>query len=82
MWGRLLHKMDNTEDSAIDIDLTNFFVNFITTVSNTNLLAVLNSFAKILRLHFENGEIVRFGGFNSYQISQKEKSTLTQMLNL
>ncbi|MDR2887785.1 MAG: HU family DNA-binding protein [Bacteroidales bacterium] len=40
-----------------------------TTVSDTDVLAVLNDLTKILRRHLENGEIVRFGDFGSFQIS-------------
>jgi predicted histone-like DNA-binding protein len=40
-----------------------------TTVSDTDVLAVLNDLTKILRRHLDNGEIVRFGDFGSFQIS-------------
>ena len=40
-----------------------------TTVSDTDVLAVLNDLIKILRRHLENGEIVRFGDFGSFQIT-------------
>jgi len=40
-----------------------------TTVSDTDVLAVLNDLLKVLRRHLENGEIVRFGDFGSFQIS-------------
>jgi predicted histone-like DNA-binding protein len=40
-----------------------------TTVSDTDVLAVLNDLTKVLRRHLENGEIVRFGDFGSFQIS-------------
>ena len=40
-----------------------------TTVSDTDVLAVLNDLTKILCRHLENGEIVRFGDFGSFQIS-------------
>ena len=39
-----------------------------TTVSDTDVLAVLNDLTKILKRHLENGEIVRFGDFGSFQI--------------
>jgi predicted histone-like DNA-binding protein len=39
-----------------------------TTVSDTDVLAVLNDLTKILRRHLENGEIVRFGDFGSFQV--------------
>ena len=40
-----------------------------TTVSDTDVMAVLNDLTKILKRHLENGEIVRFGDFGSFQIS-------------
>jgi len=40
-----------------------------TTVSDTDVLAVLNDLTKILRRHLDNGEIVRFGDFGSFQIT-------------
>lgn len=40
-----------------------------TTVSDTDVLAVLNDLTKILYRHLENGEIVRFGDFGTFQIS-------------
>ena len=40
-----------------------------TTVSDTDVMAVLNDLIKIMRRHLENGEIVRFGDFGSFQIS-------------
>jgi len=40
-----------------------------TTVSDTDVLAVLNDLTKILKRHLENGEIVRFGDFGSFQVT-------------
>ncbi|MDR1345526.1 MAG: HU family DNA-binding protein [Bacteroidales bacterium] len=40
-----------------------------TTVSDTDVLAVLNDLTKILKRHLDNGEIVRFGDFGSFQIT-------------
>jgi predicted histone-like DNA-binding protein len=40
-----------------------------TTISDTNVLAVLNDLVKLLSRHLSNGEIVRFGDFGSFQIS-------------
>ncbi|MDR3328286.1 MAG: HU family DNA-binding protein [Prevotellaceae bacterium] len=40
-----------------------------TTVSDTDVLAVLNDLTKILKRHLDNGEIVRFGDFGSFQVS-------------
>ena len=39
-----------------------------TTVSDTDVMAVLNDLTKVLRRHLENGEIVRFGDFGTFQI--------------
>jgi predicted histone-like DNA-binding protein len=49
-----------------------------TTVSDTDVLAVLNDLTKILRRHLENGEIVRFGDFGSFQISIGSEGADTQ----
>jgi predicted histone-like DNA-binding protein len=40
-----------------------------TTVSDTDVLAVLNDLTKVLRRHLENGEIVRFGNFGTFQVA-------------
>jgi predicted histone-like DNA-binding protein len=40
-----------------------------TTVSDSDVLAVLNDLTKVLKRHLSNGEIVRFGDFGSFQIS-------------
>ena len=40
-----------------------------TTVSDTDVLAVLNDLIKILRRHLDNGEIVRFGDFGTFQVA-------------
>ena len=40
-----------------------------TTVSDTDVLAVLNDLVKVLRRHLDNGEIVRFGDFGTFQVS-------------
>ena len=40
-----------------------------TTVSDTDVLAVLNDLTKVLRRHLSEGEIVRFGDFGTFQIS-------------
>jgi predicted histone-like DNA-binding protein len=40
-----------------------------TTVSDTDVLAVLNDLTKILKRHLGNGEIVRFGDFGSFQVA-------------
>ncbi|WP_018676563.1 HU family DNA-binding protein [Riemerella columbina] len=40
-----------------------------TTVSDTDVLAVLHSLNKILSRHLEGGKIVRFGEFGSFQVS-------------
>ena len=40
-----------------------------TTVSNTDVMAVLNELTKSLNRHLSNGEIVRFGDFGTFQIA-------------
>ncbi|MDR2126771.1 MAG: HU family DNA-binding protein [Prevotellaceae bacterium] len=40
-----------------------------TTVSDTDVLAVLNDLTKILKRHLDNGEIVRLGDFGTFQIT-------------
>ena len=40
-----------------------------TTVSDTDVMAVLNDLTKILRRHLSEGAIVRFGDFGSFQIA-------------
>lgn len=40
-----------------------------TTVSDSDVLAVLNDLTKVLKRHLSNGEIVRFGDFGSFQIT-------------
>ncbi|MDR0682697.1 MAG: HU family DNA-binding protein [Dysgonamonadaceae bacterium] len=40
-----------------------------TTVSDTDVLAVLNDLTKVLKRHLSNGEIVRFGDFGTFQIA-------------
>ena len=40
-----------------------------TTVSDTDVMAVLNELTKSLCRHLSNGEIVRFGDFGSFQIT-------------
>ena len=40
-----------------------------TTVSDTDVLAVLNDLTKVLRRHLSEGEIVRFGDFGSFQVA-------------
>ena len=48
-----------------------------TTVSDTDVLAVLNDLTKILRRHLDAGEIVRFGDFGSFQVTFKSKGAET-----
>jgi predicted histone-like DNA-binding protein len=51
------------------------------TVSDTDVLTVLNDLTKILKRHLDNGEVVRFGDFGSFQVSmsgeapKRQKST-------
>ena len=48
------------------------------TVSDSDVLAVLNDLNKILRRHLEAGEIVRFGDFGAFQVSIKSKGADTE----
>ena len=40
-----------------------------TTVSDTDVLAVLNDLVKVLRRNLDDGKIVRFGDFGSFQVT-------------
>lgn len=40
-----------------------------TTVSDTDVLAVLNEFTKLMRKHLSNGKIVKFGDFGNFQVT-------------
>ena len=42
-----------------------------TTVSDSDVLAVLNDMTKILNRHLKDGKIVRFGDFGTFQINVK-----------
>lgn len=44
-----------------------------TTVSDTDVLAVLNDLTKVVRRHLANGEIVRLGDFGSFQVALTSK---------
>lgn len=48
-----------------------------TTVSDTDVLAVLNDLNKALVLHLADGKIVRFGDFGSFQIALSSDGTET-----
>ena len=48
------------------------------TVSDSDVLAVLNDLSKVLRRHLDAGEIVRFGDFGSFQVSVKSKGADTE----
>ncbi|MDR1983901.1 MAG: HU family DNA-binding protein [Prevotellaceae bacterium] len=49
-----------------------------TTVSDTDVLAVLNDLTKILKRHLDNGEIVRFGDFGTFQVSLTSEGAETE----
>ena len=49
-----------------------------TTVSDTDVLAVLNDLTKLLARHLSAGEIVRFGDFGSFRISVKSEGAETE----
>ncbi len=44
-----------------------------TTVSDTDVLAVLNDLTKLLVRHLSEGRIVRFGDFGAFQVSLSSK---------
>ncbi|GHV09168.1 hypothetical protein FACS1894160_4600 [Bacteroidia bacterium] len=48
-----------------------------TTVSDTDVLAVLNDLTKVLKRHLENGEIVRFGDFGTFQLTVSSEGSET-----
>ena len=49
-----------------------------TTVSDTDVLAVLNDLIKVLRRHLENREIVRLGDFGSFQVALSSEGAETE----
>ena len=49
-----------------------------TTVSDTDVLAVLNVLGKVLVNHLSEGRIVRFGEFGSFQVSLSSEGAATQ----
>lgn len=49
-----------------------------TTVSDTDVLAVLNDLTKLLSKHLSDGKIVRFGDFGSFQISLTSTASDTE----
>lgn len=49
-----------------------------TTVSDTDVLAVLNDLSKVLARHLSEGKIVRFGDFGSFQISISSEGVETE----
>lgn len=49
-----------------------------TTVSDTDVLAVLNDLTKALSKHLSDGKIVRFGDFGSFQISISSEGAETE----
>ena len=48
-----------------------------TTVSDTDMLAVLNDLIKVMRRHLDAGEIVRFGDFGTFQITLSSSGAAT-----
>lgn len=47
-------------------------------MSDSDVMAVLNDLTKVLRRHLENGEIVRFGDFGSFQIALTSEGAETE----
>lgn len=52
--------------------------NISTTVSDTDVLAVLNVLVKALINHLSEGRIVRFGEFGSFQVSLSSEGATTR----
>lgn len=52
--------------------------NISTTVSDTDVLAVLNVLVKALINHLSEGRIVRFGEFGSFQVSLSSEGAATR----
>ncbi|MDO4704478.1 HU family DNA-binding protein [Tannerella sp.] len=52
--------------------------NISTTVSDTDVLAVLNVLVKALINHLSEGRIVRFGEFGSFQVSLSSEGAVTR----
>lgn len=48
-----------------------------TTVSDTDVLAVLNEFIKVTKKHLAEGKIVKFGDFGNYQITLSSEGAET-----
>ena len=49
-----------------------------TTVSDSDVMAVLNDLIKVLKRHLSNGEIVRFGDFGSFQVAITSEGAETE----
>ena len=49
-----------------------------TTVSDTDVLAFLNDLNKVLKRHLDNGEIVRFGDFGTFQVGISSEGAETE----
>lgn len=49
-----------------------------TTVSDTDVLAVLNELNKLLAKHLSEGKIVRFGDFGAFQVSLSSEGAETE----
>ena len=49
-----------------------------TTVSDTDVLAVLNDLTKVLKRHLDDGKVVRFGDFGSFQIGISSEGAETE----
>ena len=49
-----------------------------TTVSDTDVMAVLNDLIKVLKRHLEDGEIVRLGDFGTFQVALSSEGAETE----
>lgn len=59
-------------------DLSKEIAQGSTTVSDTDVMAVLNDLIKVLGRNLANGKIVRFGNFGSFQLSISSEGAATE----
>lgn len=59
-------------------DLSKEIAQGSTTVSDTDVMAVLNDLMKVLSRHLSNGKIVRFGDFGSFGLTLNSEGAETE----
>lgn len=59
-------------------DLSKEIAQGSTTVSDTDVMAVLNDLIKVLSRHLSNGKIVRFGDFGSFGLTLNSEGAETE----